>query len=72
MLSIQFDGSGADRAVAALIEQHVRNATEALSCSRHSPGRVSFPVDKALVRVVDACCPLFQQAVKDAVGNALS
>ena len=68
---IEFDGSSADPAVAAFIEGHVRKAMEALCCSRHFPGRVSFQVDDTRVRVVDACCPLFLQAVKDAVGNAL-
>jgi hypothetical protein len=41
MLSIEFYSSGADPEVAALIEEHVRKATEALRCSQHFPGRVS-------------------------------
>ena len=69
MLNIEFDCSGADPAVAAIIEEHVREATEALRCSRHFPGRVSFRVDRAQVRVVDACCILFLQTVRDAVGT---
>jgi hypothetical protein len=72
MINIEFDASGADPEVTALIEQHVRKATEALRCPHHFPGRVSFQVDEAYIRVVDACCPLLLQVVKDAVGNALA
>jgi hypothetical protein len=72
MLIIEFDGSAVDPEVAALIYDHVRKATEASSCRRHFPGRVSFRVDRAQVRVVDACCTPFLQEVKDAVGNALA
>jgi hypothetical protein len=67
MLSIEFYSSGADPAVAALIEKDVRKATEAMRCAHHFPGRVSFQVDDAHVRVGDACCPLFLQPVRYAV-----
>jgi hypothetical protein len=66
---IEFDGIGADPAVAALIEGHVRKATEALRCVHHFPGRVSIRVDGAHVLVVKACCASFLQVVKDAVGT---
>jgi hypothetical protein len=69
---IEFDGSGADPAVAALVERHVRKAIEAMCCTHDFPGRVSLRVDGAQVRVVAACCPLFLQTVKDAVGNTLA
>ena len=69
---IEFDGSGADPAVAAFVEGHVRKAIEALCCTHDFPGRVSFRVDGARVQVVSACCPLFLQAVKDAVADALA
>jgi hypothetical protein len=68
----EFDRSGADPVVAAFIEGHVRRAMEALCCTHDFPGRVSFRVDGAQVHVVSACCPLFLQAVKDAVANALA
>jgi hypothetical protein len=69
---IEFDGSGADPVVAAFIEGHVRKAIETLCCTHDFPGRVSFRVDGAQVRVHSACCPLFLQAVKDAVADALA
>jgi hypothetical protein len=72
MINIEFDATGADPEVTALIEQHVRKATEALRCPHHFPGRVSFRVDGAHVRAVDACCRSFLQAVRDSVGNALA
>jgi hypothetical protein len=72
MLPIEFEASGADAAVTKLIEEHVRKATQGLCCPHHFPGRVSFQVDEVHVRVVDACCPLFLQVVRDSVGNALA
>ena len=72
MLNIEFDGGGADPAVASQIEGHGMKAIEALCCTHDFPGRVSFRVDGAQVQVVSACCPLFLQAVKDAVADALA
>jgi hypothetical protein len=72
MLPIEFEATGADPAVARLIEEHVRKALRELCCPHHFPGRVSFRVDEAHVRVVDACCRSFLDAVRDSVGNALA
>jgi len=72
MLNIEFDGGGADPAVASQIEGHVMKAIEALCCVHHFPGWVSLRVDGACVRVVYACCPTFLLAVRDAVGNTLA
>ena len=69
--NIEFDGSEANAAVAALIEQSVRKVVEALRCVHHFPGRVSIRVDGTSVRVVAACCPWFLQEVKETVGKAL-
>jgi len=38
-------------------------------CVHHFPGRASFRVDGAKVRVVAACCPWFLRAVRDAVAT---
>jgi hypothetical protein len=72
MLPIEFEVTGADPAVARLIEEHVRKAIQKLYCPHHFPGRVSIQVDEVRVTVVDACCPLFLQAVRDSVGDALA
>lgn len=72
MLRIEFFGSGAEKDVAAVIEQQLKKAVESLRCPSHLPGRVSFRADRAHVRVVDACCTSFLQAVEDAVGNAFA
>jgi len=41
----EFDASGPDPAVAALINEHVRKAIESLRCDHHFPGRASFRID---------------------------
>jgi hypothetical protein len=49
---IEFDGSGADPAVAGLIEGHVKKATEALRCVHHFSGSISIRVDSHLCSIV--------------------
>jgi len=72
MLKIEFDGNGADEDVGAVIEQQLRKAVESLRCQQHFPGRVSFYVDRAHVRVVDGCCDSFLQTVREAIVEALA